>query len=93
MKETTKEDLQRMRACLMLGCLRKDFENQCSNGSNESDNGNNPADNTTAELTDKATVFEVKPTFIGYMYAKFVLFKVLFRNKKRNYLIAIRGIG
>ena len=88
MKEITHNDLERTKRILFLRLLQDDCEHDARDGGNGSNNAQNNTQDSPTANTDKTTVIEVHPSLIGYLYAKFVLLKILFRHKKRNYLIA-----
>lgn len=92
MEKITHNDLERMRRILFLRLLQDDCEQHASDGSNGGNNTQYSTHNSSAEDSGKTAVFEVPSTLIGYLYAKFVLLKILLRHKKRKYLIAVRGI-
>lgn len=92
MKKTTHNDLERMRRILFLRLLQDDCEQHTSDSSDGSNNTQNGTHDSSAVDACKTTIIEVHPTLVGYLYAKFVLLKIILRHKKSNYLIAIRGI-
>lgn len=92
MKKITHNDLERMRRILFCQLLQKDCEQDARDGGNGSNNAQDGTQDSPTANAGKTTVIEVHPTLIGYLYAQFVLLKIMFRHKKSNYLIAIRGI-
>ena len=92
MKKPSNDDLCQMRRILFCQLLQKDCEQDTRDGGNGSNNAQDGTQDSPTANAGKTAGIEVHPTLIGYLYAQFILLKIMLRHKKSNYLIAIRGI-
>lgn len=84
------KEVRKWQVAQICNSLQNELQNDSKNGTDGSDDRQHGMNDGTASLTRKATFIQTNPSFIGYLYAIFVLFKKAFCHKKADNFIVIR---